>query len=520
MSDLFIARSLFAWALIFHIILAALGVGMPLLMVLSEYMYHRTKKEVWLELAKRWSKMVAILVVVGVVSGTAVSMLLGLLWPGFMEKAGPLIGVAFSLEGFAFFIEATFFTLYLYGWNRLSPRAHMFAGVMVAIGAAMSGVLVMTANAFMQHPAGFEINAQGEWVELDPIAAILNRATPHLVIHMMLTAYATTAFLAASLHGYLLLKDRDNEFHRKALTLALGVAIVSTPLLIGSGDFAAKRVAELQPEKFAAMEALYENETEAGLLIGGIPDNEARETKYALKIPFMLSFLAHGDLKTEVKGLNACPEDQWPNVFLVHTAFDVMVGCGMFMLAMAGYTAVFYYRKREIPASSRYLKLLILAGPAAVIAMEAGWIVTEVGRQPWIIYQVMRTEDAVTPATNLMVPLVFYTLLYLVLGLFTIVMLRYQIKKFPASPKTKVASEDEKITGTEEEVREDHATEPAASDQESNPVSVPGTIKEAPDEIDEKGSEPPRQDEGPKDSHEKDEDHGEDGKEETKEGGA
>ena len=284
MTDFFFARSQMAMSLAFHIIFAALGIGMPLLMAIAEGIYLRTRQPLYLDLCKRWARGTAILFAVGAVSGTVLSFELGLLWPGFMEKAGAIIGMPISLEGFAFFTEAIFIGVYLYGWSRLSPLLHWLSGVVVAVSGIFSGVFVVTANAWMNAPAGFKV-VNGRITDIDPIAAMLNPASFHEVLHMTLAAFVATGFAVAAVHAFFLLRDRNSLFHRSALGIALAVACVSIPLQILSGDLSARAVSRLQPVKLAAMEALYQTQAGAPLLIGGIPNDARRTTDYALNIP-------------------------------------------------------------------------------------------------------------------------------------------------------------------------------------------------------------------------------------------
>src|SRR5712672_3640841 len=284
MSDFLFARSQMAMSLAFHIVFAALGIGMPLLMAIAEGMYLRTKQPVYLDLCKRWAKGTAILFAIVAVSGTVLSFELGLLWPRFMEHAGAIIGMPFSLEGFAFFTEAIFLGLYLMEWKRLPPLVHWFCGVLVILGGVTSGIFVVTANAWMNTPAGFKI-IDGKITDIDPIGAMLNPAAAHEVLHMTLAAFIATGFAVAAIHAFFLLRDRRNVFHRNALGMALVLACTSAPLQLISGDFSARSVAKLQPAKLAAMEALYRTQTGAPLRIGGIPDDQSRTTRFALTIP-------------------------------------------------------------------------------------------------------------------------------------------------------------------------------------------------------------------------------------------
>lgn len=418
----------------FHIIFAVMGIGMPLLMVLAERRWIRTGDPVWLDLTRRWSKGTAILFAVGAVSGTVLSFELGLLWPAFMEYAGPIIGMPFSLEGFAFFTEAIFLGIYLYGWNRLSTRAHWWAGVAVAVSGTVSGIFVVFANAWMNAPTGFTL-VGGRPVDIDPIAAMLNPASFHQTLHMTLAAFATTGIAVAGIHAWMLRKDPRDHFHRSALHVALLVAVPASLLQPISGDISAKFVARNQPAKLAAMEGQFETERGAPLRIGGIPDEAARRTTMALEIPKALSILAFADPDAEVKGLEAFPEEDWPPVAITHLAFQVMVGLGSAMMLASLWVILRWWRRRPVADSRGLLTFLALLTPAGFIAVEAGWVVTEVGRQPWIIHGVMRTEDALTPMPGLVYPLLGISALYLFLGVVTAYLLWAQILK--TKPETR-----------------------------------------------------------------------------------
>ena len=435
MSDFFFARSQMAMSLAFHIIFAALGIGMPLLMAIAEGMYLRTGQPVYLDLSKRWSRGTAVLFAVGAVSGTVLSFELGLLWPGFMEKAGAIIGMPFSLEGFAFFTEAIFIGVYLYGWNRLSPLLHWLSGIIVAVSGIFSGIFVVTANAWMNAPAGFKV-VDGKFTDIDPIAAMLNPASFHEVLHMTLAAFVATGFAVAAVHAFFLLRDRNNVFHRRALGIALAIACISIPLQILSGDHSARVVGRLQPAKLAAMEADYHTQRGAPLVIGGIPNDETRTTDDALRIPRGLSLLLDHDSTAKVVGLEEFPRNNWPNVRIVHWSFDLMVGAGMVMLALAAWSGWLWGTRRILAEHKWLLRALVAAGPLGFVAIETGWVVTEVGRQPWIIYGVMRTEDAVTPMPWLVVPFVTFTVLYFFLAVIVCFLLRRQFLETPG-PVTK-----------------------------------------------------------------------------------
>jgi cytochrome d ubiquinol oxidase subunit I len=446
MNDLLAARSQMAMSLAFHIIFAAIGIAMPLLMVIAEWKWLRTRDEVYLTLAKRWAKGTAILFAVGAVSGTVLSFELGLLWPAFMRYAGAIIGMPFSLEGFAFFTEAIFLGIYLYGWNRVPPKTHLLAGAIVAVSGALSGIFVVIANAWMNTPTGFRL-VGGKPVDIDPVGAMMNPAAFAQTLHMTLAAYAATGFVVAGIHAFMLRRDPGNRFHKSALAIALtmgGVAALLQPL---SGDLLAKMVAQNLPVKLAAMEGQFKTEKGAPLRIGGLPDESAGVTRYAIKVPYGLSILAYDDPNATVKGLNDFPANARPPVAIVHISFQIMVACGMAMMAIAALAAWRYWRARrrrseawpsEVWLGSKwFLRALILGAPLGFIAIEAGWVVTEVGRQPWIIYGVMRTAEAVTPVPRLIVPFITFTVLYIFLAAITVWLLLRQVAASPGAFESK-----------------------------------------------------------------------------------
>jgi cytochrome d ubiquinol oxidase subunit I len=430
-SDLLAARFQMALSLGFHIIFAIVGIGMPVLMVMAERNYNRTGNPDFLDLAKRWAKGTAILFAVGAVSGTILSFELGLLWPGFMEFAGPIIGMPFSLEGFAFFTEAIFLGIWLYGWDRISPRAHWWSGVLVAVSGAASAVFVVIANAWMNTPRGFRME-NGAPVDVDPLAAMMTPAAFPQTLHMLLAAYAATGFAVAGIHAYLILRGRTHPFHRHALRIALFVGIPAALLQPVSGDISARYVARWQPAKLAALEGQFRTERGAPLRIGGWPDEEAMETRWAIEIPKALSVLAFHDPNAVVAGLEEWPRENWPPVAITHIAFQVMVGLGTCMAGLAAWSLLLMIRRRPLEGNRWLLRGLVVASPFGFIATEAGWIVTEVGRQPWIIYETVRTADAVTPMPGLQIPFAIFTLMYIGLAAIVVVLLR---RHFSVSPR-------------------------------------------------------------------------------------
>lgn len=481
MDHLLWARSTMAFSLGFHIIFASISMVLPFFMAVAHYRYLRAQgvdvfrlgkdsptngtrdnsttstngdaassnsigdgspmgdsSAVHLRLTRAWSKGAAILFATGAVSGTALSFQLGLLWPGFMEHAGPIFGMPFSLEGAAFFLEAIFLGLFLYGWDRLPPRAHFFCGVMVGVCGLASGVLVIAANGWMNAPSGFV------WVgdhaeQIDPWAAMFNEAWPLQAAHMSVAAIQATAFAAAGLHALGLLQLRRSDaaaedsrlaFHQQALRVILPFAVVASLVQPLMGDLIAKSVADRQPEKLAAFEAHFKTERGASLLLGGIVDEATESVSYGVRIPYALSILAHGDPQAEVIGLDRFAKKDRPPVLIPHLAFQVMVGIGMLLLCVSLFCLVAFRFRRHLLQHPLFLKLLVTLTPLGFLALEAGWIVTEVGRQPWILYRVLRTAESVTPVPGLSVTFFTIVILYTTLGALSFWVLRrlYQVE--------------------------------------------------------------------------------------------
>src|SRR6266853_1853621 len=389
MSDLLAARSQMAVSLAFHIIFAVVGIGMPVLMVIAERRWQKTGDAIHLDLAKRWATGTAIMFAVGAVSGTVLSFELGLLWPHFIQWAGSIIGMPFSLEGFAFFTEAIFLGVYLYGWDRISPRAHLGAGVAVAASGTASGIFVVLANAWMNAPTGFQL-VDGRVVNVDPIAAMASPAAFPQALHMTLAAYAATGFAVAGIHAFFLLKDPANAFHRRALEIALIVGAPAAVLQPVSGDLSARHLARDQPVKLAAAEAVFRTEAGAPLTLGGWPDAAARENRFAVEIPYALSLLAFHDPHAVVQGLDQVPESEWPNVPAVHASFQVMVALGTYLALVALWAAWLSWRRADLAHNRWLMRAIVLATPMGFIAVEAGWMVTGLGREPGVIYGVLK----------------------------------------------------------------------------------------------------------------------------------
>ncbi len=433
MTELLLARAQMAMMFAFHIVFAVAGMGMPVLMVIAEGLHLRTGRPVFIELARRWARGTAVLFAVGAVSGTVLSFELGLLWPRFMAFSGGIIGLPFALEGFAFFAEAIFLGIYLYGWDRVAPTVHLLSGVAVAAGGVLSGVLVVSANAWMNSPAGFLVK-DGRPLAIEPLAAMANPAWATEAAHMTLAAFAACGFAVAGIHAWKLLRDRENAFHRHALSIALAVGGAASILQPVSGDFNARFVARDQPAKLAALEGQFRTERGAPLRIGGIPDVRSGTTRFAVEIPRGLSFLAFHDPEAEVKGLSDFPVEDRPDPLPVHLAFQFMVAAGAAMALASLAAAVSAWKNPSSLFRPRFLAALVLCTPLGFLSVEAGWVVTELGRQPWVIRGVMRTADAVTPLGGLYLPFAFFFALYAVLGTAALLLLRREISMSPSFP--------------------------------------------------------------------------------------
>ena len=427
MEDLLAARLQMAISLGWHIIFACIGMAMPFFMAYSEWKWMKTGDQVYLDLTKSWSKGVAIFFATGAVSGTLLSFELGLLWPNFMEHAGPIFGMPFSLEGTAFFVEAIALGIFLYGWNKISPMVHWISGLLVGISGVLSGIFVVAANGWMNSPAGFDF-VNGEYINIDPIAAMFNDAWFTQALHMTFAAFASTGFAVAGIHALMLLRGKKIRFHQEALKISLIFGAIAAFAMPITGDIAAKDVAKRQPAKLAAMEAHYHTTKNAPLLIGGIPDDDKEAVSFAIEIPGGLSFLAHGDFDAQVIGLDQIPEDERPPTAIVHFAFQIMVGLGTLMMLIGGIYFFMRWRKWDYINNTKWLRIIALATPIGFIALQAGWTVTEVGRQPWIIYGVLRTKDALTPMPGIQYSLILIVIVYLILTATVVWLMSRQIK--------------------------------------------------------------------------------------------
>jgi cytochrome bd ubiquinol oxidase subunit I len=421
-ANLLAARDQMAVTLGFHIILACLGVAFPTLLLIANWRAIRRDDADAMRLARRWSRIIAVTFAVGAVSGTILSFEMGLLWPGLMGRFGAAYGIPFAIEGIFFFLEAIFIAIYIYGWDRLSPWVHFVSGIPIAIAGFGGTFSVVTANAWMNQPAGFTLGADGQVTDVQPLGVIFNNATWYEAGHMFLAAYMVTGFLLASTYAVGRLRGRMDRYTRLGFMIPFAVAAICTPLQIGMGDIAARAVYTDQPAKFAAMELVQTTGPDQPVVLGGILVNG--QVVGGLKIPGLDSLLAGFNTDTVIQGLDNIPVDDQPPVDVVHLAWDTMLSAGFALLALAGWFGLTWLRRRDLPTNRWFYRFGAAAGIAAVVALEAGWVVTEVGRQPWVVYGLLRTTDAVTRAPGTLVSFVVVMLVYVVLGAGTLVVLR------------------------------------------------------------------------------------------------
>ncbi|WP_027410470.1 cytochrome ubiquinol oxidase subunit I [Anoxybacteroides tepidamans] len=433
MDDLIIARSLFGTTMAFHIIFATLGVGIPLMILCAELLYQKTKDHDYAVMANRWTKGLAVLLGVAIPSGTIAGVQLSLLWPGFMEVIGKVMALPFQIEIYAFFVEALFMSIYVYAADRISPAMRILSVTLVALGASASAILITNVHAFEGTPAGFRIE-NGEIVDVDPWAAFFNPSFFVTAGHVTVSAFMTGAFVIASIAAYKMLRDKKHErlyqFHRKALMLALAVGGIFSILTALNGHESAQLLHKYQPEKLAAAEGLFETQSHAPLAIGGFTDRDTQSVKWAIEIPWALSFLAGDRFDTVVKGLNDFPEEWWPPLF-VHTLFNAMVGIGMLLIFLSVTGFIWNKAMKRTDFPRLFMWAVIASGPLAVLSVEFGWIFACTGRQPWVIYHMMKTEEAVTQTGNLAILFILFTVIYVVLSVAVVLVLKYYFRRHP-----------------------------------------------------------------------------------------
>jgi cytochrome d ubiquinol oxidase subunit I len=425
------ARSQMAFTLGFHIVLASLGVAFPAIMLIANYRGLRHNDADALLLARRWSQVVALTFAVGAVTGTVISFEFGLLWPEFTGRFGKVFGVLFAVEGLFFFLEAIFVAIYIFGWKRLAPWPHFWAGAAIPICGIGGAFSVVAVNSWMNQPQGYTLT-NGAVTDVDPLKVIFNPAVPYEVPHMILAAYLVTGFLVASIYAVGMLRGRRDRYHRLGLLIPLTVACIVTPIQFAVGDTAARAIAEDQPIKFAAMECVQHTDTHVTEYIYGRCTSEG--VKGGIGIPGFDSFLVGFSTDTKVIGLDTVPpSDRPPANTMLHWAFDTMVGICTMLIALGAWLGFVWWRRRDIPQTKWFLRAVAVSGVASIVALECGWIVTEVGRQPWIVYNIMRTKDAVTQADGVWVTFALIIALYALLGAALVVTLRAMSRRWRAT---------------------------------------------------------------------------------------
>ncbi len=447
---LFEARQMQALSFAVHIPLVCFGIAFPAFVLFMEALWLRTGDPVYRTVAKRWSKVMLALFAVGVVTGTILSFELGLLWPGFMATFGEVFGLGFTLEAFSFFVEAIFIAIYVYGWDRLSPRAHFLSGIPVVLAGLTGSLMVIAVNAWMNNPSGFTLEG-GRVTDVEPLAALFgNDYLWHELVHMYVAAYIVAGFLTAGVYAWGWLRGRRGRYERAALVVPLTVAALAAPVQIVVGDWAAREVAHEQPAKLAAFEGLHRTEEGAPVHLLGWYDGE--EVRYGIELPRLLSLLAFHDPNAQVAGLAEVPPADRPPVNVVRIAFQTMVAIGLALAALSLVYLFVFVRRRRLPRSAWFYRALVAAGPLSVVALIAGWVTTEVGRQPWVVYGHMRTEEAVTGAEGIPVGYASLVLIYAGLAAAVVWILR-RLARAPVDVSTQPAGVAPLLQGTAEEER-------------------------------------------------------------------
>jgi cytochrome d ubiquinol oxidase subunit I len=412
-QDMLWARELQAMSFAFHIPLVCFGVAFPAMVVFMECLGLRTGDDTYRAIAKRWSGAMTALFAVGVVTGTILSFELGLLWPEFMATFGSVFGVAFGIEGFSFFIEAIFIAMYIYGWERIPRRRHPWLALPIVITGLTGSMTVISVNGWMNHPVGFDVAADGSVTNVRPWEALFNPNLWHELVHMYVAGYMVAGFVVAGIYALAWLRGDRSRYARAALVVPLAVAALASPVQVLVGDWAGRTVAHYQPTKLAAFEGVYKTGSGVALHVGGVYSRD--RVKYGIPIPRALSLLARHDPNATIQGLDAVPPRDRPPVNVVRFSFQTMVGIGTLLALLGVWFAAVWWRHGRLPRSRWFYRGLVAAGPLSLVALLTGWVTTEVGRQPWIVYRVMRTEQAVTNASGL--PIAFVAMLAVYLAL-------------------------------------------------------------------------------------------------------
>jgi cytochrome d ubiquinol oxidase subunit I len=411
------ARQMQAMSFAVHIPLVCFGIAFPAMVVFLEGLWLRTGDPFYRALAKRWSKVMLLLFAIGVVTGTILSFEMGLLWPEFMATFGEVFGLAFGIEGFSFFMEAIFIAIYVYGWDSLPRRVHLLVGIPMILAGVLGSFMVIAVNGWMNRPSGFSIE-NGQVTDVDPLAALFNSNVWHELVHMYLAGFLVAGFLVASVYASGWLRGRRDRHHLTGLVVALSFGALVAPAQVLVGDWAARTVADRQPVKLAALEGL--ERTTKGAPFELVP---------GVELPKALSLLAFHDPGATVRGLDTVPEGDRPPSTIVKLSFRAMVAIGTGLAVLGAWFVWAWWRRGRLPRSAWFHRAVVAAGPLSLVALIAGWVTTEVGRQPWVVYEVMRTEQAVTGADGVPIGFAALGLVYLALAAIAYVMLRRLTRK-------------------------------------------------------------------------------------------
>lgn len=426
------ARAQMAFTLGVHIILVPLGVSWAFMTLVANYRAIKKDDADALRLAERWSKVMAVTFAVGAVTGTVLTFEFGLLWPRFMGRFGEAFGIPFAIEGLFFFTEAIFIAIYIYGWKRLAPWPHFWTGVPIVVAGIGGTASVVAANAWMNAPAGYTLSSAGRVVKVEPVEVIFNQAFPYETVHMLVAAYLVGGFLIASVYAFALLRGRRDRYYRLGFLIPFTVAAIAAPVQMVVGDWTARSVYHDQPEKFAAIELVPRTSSDVPETIGGYLGSDGR-VHGGIAIPGVASLLSGFRTSTQIEGLDSVPVADRPKtreVNVVHYAWDLMIGIGTALLLLSAWFALVWWRRRDLPRTRWFLRAASAAGAAAVLALEAGWVVTEVGRQPWIVYGVMRVTDGATTNEGVWVTFLAILVLYAAVATTTILVLRMMSRRW------------------------------------------------------------------------------------------
>lgn len=435
-----LARIQFAMTIGFHFLFPPLTIGLAWILVIIEGIGWKKKDAVYSVIGKFFGKILALIFAIGVATGVVMEFQFGTNWAEYSKFVGDIFGAPLAAEGvFAFFLESTFLGLYIFGRGRVSKGVHWFSIFMVAVGSTISAFWILVANSWQQTPAGF-ILRNGRAELTDFWAAVFNPSTLIRFHHTVDAALISGAFLMAGIAAYLLLKKKETEAAKPALkTAVIFGLIVSLLEVFPFGDMHSKQVAKTQPEKFAAQQGLFQTQTNAPLSLFGIPTANPPEVKMHVAIPGLLSLLTYNDINAEVKGLNEFPQSEWPPLFLTFASYHIMIMLGMLFILIMGISA-FYLYKKKLYEKKLLLKLLIWFIPLPLIACQFGWIAAEVGRQPWIVYKLMRTADAASAnvsAGEILFSIILFGIIYILLGSVFVFFLVRKIKAGPEPLKDK-----------------------------------------------------------------------------------